>query len=261
LRDGAGAMALIAEAGMFDGPALLQANQVVAAQQASQRYTSTQEKSWMTLAAQALAKASDGFSVAVDGAARKGAFHRSWRDERLAQGPITLTNQSQTPAQLVVTASGNPIVPEPAASQGYEVERALYRLDGKPVEGAVKQNERVVVVLKIVEREAKYARLLLVDRLPAGLEIDNPKLVESGSLEGMSWFKQEIAPAHAEYRDDRFVAAFDRGGSEAATFSVAYIARAVTPGRYVTPPAVVEDMYRPERFGRTAYGTFEVSGP
>jgi uncharacterized protein YfaS (alpha-2-macroglobulin family) len=29
----------------------------------------------------------------------------------------------------------------------------------------------------------------------------------------------------------------------------------------VVPPAVVEDMYRPERFGRTAYGTFEVTGP
>jgi uncharacterized protein YfaS (alpha-2-macroglobulin family) len=32
----------------------------------------------------------------------------------------------------------------------------------------------------------------------------------------------------------------------------------VAPGKYVYPPAIAEDMYRPERFGRTAFGTIEV---
>ena len=39
----------------------------------------------------------------------------------------------------------------------------------------MRQNDRLVVVLKVTEPEAKYARLLLVDLLPAGLEIDNPE--------------------------------------------------------------------------------------
>ena len=56
----------------------------------------------------------------------------------------------------------------------------------------------------------------------------------------------------------RFAAAFDRNGADKATFAVAYVVRAVTPGRYVQPPASIEDMYRPSRFGRTAAGTFEV---
>jgi uncharacterized protein YfaS (alpha-2-macroglobulin family) len=34
--------------------------------------------------------------------------------------------------------------------------------------------------------------------------------------------------------------------------------RAVAPGRYVHPAAIVEDMYRPDRFGRTAFGSVEV---
>jgi len=34
-------------------------------------------------------------------------------------------------------------------------------------------------------------------------------------------------------------------------FTVAYVVRAVSPGRYVLPQALVEDMYRPERFGAT----------
>jgi uncharacterized protein YfaS (alpha-2-macroglobulin family) len=42
-------------------------------------------------------------------------------------------------------------------------------------------------------------------------------------------------------------------------FSVAYVVRAVSPGQYVRPQAYVEDMYRPDRFGRTATGSLEVT--
>jgi len=37
------------------------------------------------------------------------------------------------------------------------------------------------------------------------------------------------------------------------------VVRAVSPGRYVHPQAFVEDMYRPDRFGRTETGTVEVT--
>ena len=40
---------------------------------------------------------------------------------------------------------------------------------------------------------------------------------------------------------------------------VAYVMRAVSPGTYVLPQAKVEDMYRPDRFGRTGTGTIEVT--
>jgi uncharacterized protein YfaS (alpha-2-macroglobulin family) len=35
----------------------------------------------------------------------------------------------------------------------------------------------------------------------------------------------------------------------------------VTPGHYVLPPATIEDMYRPERFGRTAFGAIDIAAP
>jgi hypothetical protein len=145
-------------------------------------------------------------------------------------------------------------------AQGYEIERSYYRLDGSKVDPAqVRQNDRLVTVLKVTEPEAKYARVLVVDRLPAGFEIDNPKLVDSGSVAALSWLKTEVEPANVEYRDDRFVAAFDRAEGQSAFFTVAYIVRAVAPGRYVHPAAHVEDMYRPDRFGRTAFGSVEVT--
>ena len=76
----------------------------------------------------------------------------------------------------------------------------------------------------------------------------------------LSGLDSKLAPSHTEFRDDRFTAAFDRvtGDDAPNSFSVAYMVRAVTPGRFVHPPAVVEDMYRPERFGRTGNGTVEV---
>ena len=164
-------------------------------------------------------------------------------------------------AQVVVNVTGNPTSFEPAASNGYAIERTYYKLDGTQVDPAqVRQNDRLVIVLKVTEAAAKTARVLLVDRLPAGFEIDNPKLVDSDAVAALpNGSRREVEPVHTEYRDDRFVAAFDRDTDQAAFFTVAYMVRAVAPGSYVHPPAVVEDMYRPERFGRTAFGTVEVT--
>ena len=80
-----------------------------------------------------------------------------------------------------------------------------------------------------------------------------------------------MEPEHTEFRDDRFVAAFNffgsrRGpaqrleaGSSKPSATVAYLVRAVTPGSFVHPAATVEDMYRPDRFARTASGRLEVT--
>ncbi|WP_460448547.1 alpha-2-macroglobulin family protein [Alsobacter sp. SYSU BS001988] len=259
LRDGAGILALAAEASQ--GRDLLQrASAVVDEARSATTHTSTQENAWMVLAAEGLAKDAETLRLTVDGAPRPGALFRNWKGEALEGRPVTVANAGQVPSQAVITLSGAPSTPEPAASQGYTVERSYYKLDGTKVEPAtLRQNDRLVVVLKVTEPEAKYARLLLVDMLPAGLEIDNPKLVDGDALQGLSWLKRDVEPAASEYRDDRFAAAIDRSPDQLAVFSLAYMARAVSPGRFVHPPATVEDMYRPDRFGRTAHGSLEVT--
>jgi uncharacterized protein YfaS (alpha-2-macroglobulin family) len=182
----------------------------------------------------------------------------------------------------VVSVVGAALTPEPAIAKGFSIERSYYTLDGRKVDlksatgGAseLKQNERLVVVLK-VEAEYKGGRILLVDRLPAGLEIENPRLLDAGDVKTLGWLKTTVRPSHLDFRDDRFVAAFDffgsggtrRGGQEdgedgsaapVSAASVAYLVRAVTPGSYVHPAATVEDMYRPDRFARTASGQLVV---
>jgi len=61
-----------------------------------------------------------------------------------------------------------------------------------------------------------------------------------------------------EFRNDRFVAAFDRSAGDNREISLAYVVRAVTPGVYDHPAAQVEDMYRPQFSARTAMGKMEV---
>ena len=117
----------------------------------------------------------------------------------------------------------------------------------------------MAIVLKVTEAQAREARLLLVDRLAAGFEIENPKLADADAFSELPMLKSDVQPAHTEFRDDRFVATYDRAPSQPAFFTVGYVVRAVSPGRYVHPAATIEDMYRPERFGRTAFGTVEVA--
>jgi alpha-2-macroglobulin len=122
----------------------------------------------------------------------------------------------------------------------------------------VKQNIRFVVVLKITEAQPQFGRVMVADYLPAGFEIDNPHLVSSGDADTLPWFTDAADPVATEFRDDRFTAAFERKNDDPAVFSVAYVVRAVAPGKYVRPQASVEDMYRPDRFGRTGSDNVEV---
>lgn len=259
LRDGAALIALASETG---SPRALvtPVARVVSDERATRTYTSTQENAWMILAAEALNRDTGAISVTVDGAAQPGSFYRTYRAPTLERGAVRIGNAGAGPAELVVSVSGSPIGPEPAASRGYSIERKYYKLDGAETDlSRVRQGDRFVAVLTVTEPQALYARVLLVDRLPAGLEIDNPRLVDSETIGALDWLQTEVTPTHAEYRDDRFVAAFDRSAQQPATWQVAYTVRAVAPGRYVHPAAIVEDMYRPDRFGRTGFGSVEVT--
>jgi uncharacterized protein YfaS (alpha-2-macroglobulin family) len=220
-------------------------------------YTSTQEQAWLVLAARALGK-DTGAVMDIGGETRQGSYYRSVPAVDL-KNPIKVTNAGDADLQAVVTVSGSPLTPEPAAERGFKIERSYHSLDGEDADPAqAQQNQRFVVVLKITEPQPQFARVIVADYLPAGFEIDNPRLVSSGDTGTLDWIADGVAPVHSEFRDDRFVAAFERKGGDPAVFAVAYVVRAVSPGRYVLPQAYVEDMYRPDRFGRTGTGTIEI---
>jgi alpha-2-macroglobulin len=304
LRDSAALVTLAAETKVagVDVPKL---TDVLAKAYATKTYTSTQEQAWMLLAAKALADQAAATTLTVGGATHTGQFLRALKPAELADSGLVISNDSETATNAIVSVIGSALTPEPAASKGFTLERTYYTLEGKKVDlvsasggvGALKQNDRLVVVLKVAAKQTG-GRIIVVDRLPAGLEIENPKLVQGGDIKTLEWLKVTTTPEHTEFRDDRFVAAFDffgdtssrrgrgrnverdgeaeAGGDEDATATpaatpaskpgqpalpsatVAYLVRAVTPGSFIHPAATVEDMYRPDRFARTASGKLDV---
>jgi alpha-2-macroglobulin len=258
LRDAAALVTLASEGGA-PRPTITGAVERVEAARDLTPYTSTQENAWMVLAARALAKDAQTVSLEVGAEKTQGVLNRNLRPGDLQQ-PLKVTNTGEGPVQAVVTVSGAPVVPEPAAEKGFKIERKYYTLAGKAADPAkAKQNERFVVVLRITEPQPQFGRLIVADYLPAGFEIDNPRLVSSGDTGTLSWIEDAQEPVSSEFRDDRFSAAFERKAGDPSVFTVAYVVRAVSPGRYVHPQAFVEDMYRPDRFGRTATGAIEVT--
>jgi alpha-2-macroglobulin len=258
LRDAA-ALVTLASEGNAPRATIIGAVQRVEVARGLSSYTSTQENAWMVLAARALARDASNVSLDVAGEQRQGAFNRRFRPSDLGQ-PLRIANTSEGPLQAVVTVNGAPLVPEPAAERGFKIERQYFTLDGKPANPArARQNDRFAVVLKITEPAPMFARVIVADYLPAGFEIDNPRLVSSGDTGTLAWITDALEPVNAEFRDDRFSAAFDRRSGAPAVFTVAYVVRAVSPGRYVLPQAFVEDMYRPDRLGRTGTGTIEIT--
>ena len=257
LRDAAAIVTLASE-GNANRATVQAAVQRVEAARAFLRPTSTQEDAWLLLAASAMAKDAGNVSLNVGGEPNQHYFYRTIRAGDLKE-PLRVTNTGDADVNAVVTVSGAPLTPEAAAESGFKIERQTYTLDGDPIDAAqIKQNTRLVVVLKVTEAQPQFGRVIVADYLPAGLEIDNPHLVSSGDTGTLPWITDAVDPVSTEFRDDRFTAAFDRKRNDPPVFAVAYVVRAVAPGTYVRPQASVEDMYRPDRFGRTATGNLEV---
>jgi hypothetical protein len=245
---------------------------------ARRAYTSTQEQAWLLLAARALADESRGTKLSVNGTPHEGGLSRGLTSADLEKGQLVIRNEGAAAVDAVISVLGAAMTPEPAVARNFTIERAFYTLEGTPIDlasadggtGRLNQTDRLVVVLTV--KAQANGHILIVDRLPAGLEIENPRLVDGGDLTNFGWLKTAVQPEHTEFRDDRLVAAFDltgrsnrdgqatngSSGQRETTLTVAYVVRAVTPGTFVHPAATVEDMYRPERFARTESGRLEV---
>ncbi|MBN9033639.1 MAG: alpha-2-macroglobulin family protein [Rhizobiales bacterium] len=257
LRDDAAVLALAAETRPV--PEIIpEMSRVVAKEWDQKRYTSTQEQTWMLLAARAAQDSDKSIKLSVNGESVNGGYRRQVSGDALMENPLAIANRSGNPVSAVVTTVAAPAQPLPAGGDGFAIERSYYTLDGEAANvSEARQNERYVVVLKVTEQNSWASRILITDLLPAGFEIDNPSLVDSAQLANFEWIGEQTA-AHTEFRSDRFVAAYDRADGDKGELTLAYVVRAVTPGTYDHPAASVEDMYRPQFSARTATGRMEV---
>ncbi|MCG8509799.1 MAG: alpha-2-macroglobulin family protein [Rhodospirillales bacterium] len=219
-------------------------------------YLSSQEQAWLIMAAAALSETGESMTLTVDGETtieRTEPLYLRPSETRIARG-ITYENAGDKGIWHTATVSGVPAKAQPPFAEGFALTRGFYTMDGKPADTAqVEQNDLLVIVIEGEASTDLDHQALIVDLLPAGLELENARLDDARSARELAWLPKLSQTRHIEYRDDRFVAAIDVTG-ERRGFAVAYIARAVTPGRYALPAAHVEDMYKPNYRARTAMG-------
>lgn len=255
-RDLAGVLALAAEAGQTELVGRL-ADRVAVELPEPARLT-TQEKAFLLLAAEALG-ASDTMQVTGSGEAAVDRPTELVLDRQGLDAGLVLTNEGENPVWITQTAIGESIAAPGPASEGVAIEKAVRGLDGRSVDlAAVRQGDRMIIDLTIRPGEERTIPAIIVDLLPAGFEIETVVTpAEAGRTGVYSWLGPVNAPRIAEARDDRFVAAIDM--TRQRTVRLAYVVRAVSPGRYALPAAVIEDMYRPDVFARSTVGEVNIA--
>ncbi|KTQ95861.1 hypothetical protein NS226_09245 [Aureimonas ureilytica] len=259
LRDEAAVATLALETGI-EGIDLTPLIQSIGTERETKRYTSTQEDVWSLLAAHA-ALAKQPVKLAVDGAPVEGSYSSTLDSAGLAKG-LRIENRGSAPVSVAVTLAGVPEVAPPAEVSGYEIKRTYYTLAGEEADPAtIAQGDRLVAVLDVQPVDENAARLMIDDPLPAGMAIDNPAILKGGDLAALDFLELTGEAAHTEFRSDRFLVAVDKPAKSTAAMRFAYIVRALSPGSFVHPAASVEDIYRPERRGRTDEGHVAIVGP
>lgn len=254
LRDASGVLALAAEAGQTDRVEALTERFTALMKDPNRMHT--QEKAFVLLASQALLRAAGPIALSVDGEALDDlppAPSFTPQVEDIAAG-VSYRNDGEGQIFRSLTVSGAPQSAPPAASQGFTLTKRVATRDGRPANLAnARQNDRFVIVLSGAAADNRLHPAIIADLLPAGFEIETILRPEDGGGRDRTgpyaWVGALSSPRVAEARDDRFVAAVDVRGRD--RFTLAYVVRAITPGSFVMPGAVIEDMYRPGVFART----------
>ncbi|MND79925.1 hypothetical protein D3C80_716850 [compost metagenome] len=165
--------------------------------------------------------------------------------------PLTVQSNGSEVIYQQLTISGYPRQAPAAGGENLSIRREYLGMNGQPLDlKAINSGDLVLVHLALTAKQ-RVPDALVVDLLPAGLELENQNLAQSAaSLENASskvkeWREsmQNANVLHQEYRDDRYVAALKLEPYGAT--HLLYLARAVTPGTYKVPPPQVESMYRP----------------
>jgi uncharacterized protein YfaS (alpha-2-macroglobulin family) len=262
LRDGAAIAALLAEA--FPGTTRLH-RLATALERAfdRRRYFSTQEEAWLVLATHGLNRgAGTQYRVALNDysvVAGREALRAKLTAETLQDG-YSVENLGDSPLRFITAVRAVPKAPLPAVAEGFSLTRTFYTADGDLTHPeAVTQNDRFVVLIEGRSENQREQQALVVDLLPAGFEIENPALGGEKEKTAFGFLPPLTEPAFTAARDDRFVAALDLRGDE--RFAVAYLVRAVTPGRFALPGSFVEDMYSPRYHARGAASTITIARP
>ncbi|MCP4870196.1 MAG: hypothetical protein GY898_15940 [Proteobacteria bacterium] len=236
----------------------------------------TQEVAWsMSSLGKWLADGSEDFGEATltlagsdvpPTAISEGSGERSWAVHRASEyrsAELSIDDVGDGELFLVVSSTGVLSDVEPSVGgSGLKLSRTWRRSDGYPigeVEPVSELGDLIFTTVTLTNTTSKrQGNLALVDRFPAGWEVENPRL---GRDHSPDWLDTDTTWSldHMNVRDDRVevFGALDPG--EGVTFT--YAVRAVTAGEFTMPSAYAEAMYDPRIWARTDADEATVLGP
>jgi uncharacterized protein YfaS (alpha-2-macroglobulin family) len=150
----------------------------------------------------------------------------------------------------------------PTGGDGLSIDRTFKNSDGTTLnlgDGSISLGDVVVVQVEIENRTGEpIQNIALVDRFPAGFEVENPRLGRSAA---MDWIKPDDQwnLDNMNIRDDRIEVFGALSRLEKRT--VVYALRATVAGHFALPPVEAEAMYNPAVWARDAGGKAVVSAP
>jgi hypothetical protein len=125
--------------------------------------------------------------------------------------------------------------------------------------GDVQLGQVLFVELEVANTSGQQIQnIAVVDRLPAGFEVENPRLGRSFKADWID-VGEQWALDFLNMRDDRLEAFGTLKAGE--TKKIVYTVRAVTSGTYTMPPVDAEAMYDPTLWARDKGGKAIVGGP
>lgn len=139
--------------------------------------------------------------------------------------------------------------------QYLQVRRQFLDRNGRPL-GRAEFRQNDLVVVKITLQAGTYAgevpNVAITDLLPAGLEIENPRI---GAVRELTWATDAATPDYLDVRDDR-INLFTTATGQPKHFY--YLARAVSKGTFKLGPVSADAMYNAEYHSYNGAGTVRV---
>ncbi|PTL80538.1 Ig-like domain-containing alpha-2-macroglobulin family protein [Vitiosangium sp. GDMCC 1.1324] len=208
----------------------------------------------------------DGKEVPAQDGSKQRASDRTWALVRASERKgLTLKVPEKGEGKLYLVLASDGVRSDGqyrTGGEGLTLSRQYRNLEGDELDvegGSVKLADLIYVEVKIKNTSGeRIQNIALVDRLPAGWEIENARLGRGGKVEWASSEDQWSAD-YVNIRDDRVEVFGSLDAGETKT--VVYAVRAVTSGKFTLPPVEAEAMYEPRIWAREAGGSVEVSGP
>jgi len=126
-------------------------------------------------------------------------------------------------------------------AEGMTIERRYLTTNGEAISLENAQQGDVIVAQIKVSAEKYWNNVVIDDLLPAGLEIENPRLDSRQNLPKIG--SNTLPLDNLDIRDDRLLIYTNLRPNAELTYS--YLLRAVTAGTFTLPPITAECMYDP----------------